>query len=55
MEEVRNSYKILFVKFKRNDNLEDIDVDGMIILKCIFKEIVREDVVWIHLTQDTIY
>jgi len=38
---------------KEIDRLEDLRVDGRIILKFVFKDLARESVDWICLAQDT--
>jgi hypothetical protein len=43
MEEKRSAYKVLWGKLKERNNVEDLDVDGRIILKCIRKKQVGEN------------
>jgi hypothetical protein len=50
MRNKRNAYKGLVGKIDKTDHLEEIGVDGNIILMRILKE--REDVDWIKLTQN---
>jgi hypothetical protein len=37
---------------KERDHLEDLAIEWCVILQTCFKEIVRESVEWIHMTQD---
>jgi hypothetical protein len=47
----RNAYKILMQNLKERYYLGKTKVDRKIILKCILKEILYEDVNWVHLAQ----
>jgi len=49
---IRDAYKIVVGNLKGSDHLGEINIDEMIILKRILREIGCEDVGWIHLTQD---
>jgi hypothetical protein len=51
MGEMRNAYSIVVGNLKERDRLEDVGIDGEIILKWILGK-VWEVVDWIHLAQD---
>jgi hypothetical protein len=50
--ERRGTYMVLVGKPEETDHLEDVGVDGRIILKKDLKEIVGEGMDWIGLAQD---
>jgi hypothetical protein len=50
MEKMRNAYKTLVGKHEGKNHLEDLGVDGSVM---ILREIGLEGVGWIHLAQDT--
>jgi hypothetical protein len=53
-EKTQNTCKDLVWNPVERKPLKNLDVDGRIILRWIFKEKVCEDVDWIHLSEDTI-
>jgi len=48
MREFRNAYKMWVGEPERKDHLEDLSIDGKL-LECIFGEIGRRRVYWMHL------
>jgi hypothetical protein len=52
MGEMRNTYKIIVGKSERKNHLDDLSIDGKVILKWIMGEIWREVVDWIRLVRD---
>jgi hypothetical protein len=48
----RNVYNLLVVKRKGKNHMEDIGIDGRIILRCIFAEWGCGGIDWIDLVQD---
>jgi hypothetical protein len=52
MRQMRNAYSILVRKLKRRDHLEDIGVDGRIILEWVLEKYGVKIVDWMHLAQD---
>jgi hypothetical protein len=49
---MRNAYKVWLKSLKGRDHLEDLGVDGKVVLKLIIMDIGLEDLHWIHLAQD---
>jgi hypothetical protein len=51
-KEKRHAYKILQENLKEKDHLEDVNINGRIILKWTLKDTGWEGMGWVHLTQD---
>jgi hypothetical protein len=50
--EKRNAYRVLVGNLKERDSLEDLSVDGTVILKWVIKEHNGNGMEWVHLAQE---